>query len=226
MPWFLGGIVALGVVFILMRAFANADPAKIVRALQWTGIAVASLIALGFLVRGSVFPAMLAFGAAGAIRATLRRQGASSGGASSDVETDWLRMSLDHASGETSGLVLKGKYAGRRLAELDLDQLIELLGEVRIADPQSALLLEAYLKRLHPEAEERMAGGEGAPSPSAGGPMGREEALEILGLEDGADEDAIRDAHRRLMQQVHPDKGGSDYLAAKINQARDVLLKR
>ena len=166
----------------------------------------------------------------GHLGATLWRQsGSASGGASSDVETDWLRMSLDHASGQTSGVVLKGKFAGRRLSELDLDELIELLGEVRVADPQAALLLEAYLRRAHPDAEERMSGGEGASSSSAAssrGAMDRAEALEILGLDDGADEDAIRDAHRRLMQQVHPDKGGSDYLAAKINQARDVLMKR
>jgi curved DNA-binding protein CbpA len=50
-------------------------------------------------------------------------------------------------------------------------------------------------------------------------------ALDILGLERGADEPAIRAAHRRLMSRVHPDHGGSDWLAARINQARDFLLK-
>lgn len=223
MTWLWGGVAALLVMVAALRALANADPRILVRNLKWAALAVVSLAGVGFLIRGAVGPAMLIFGAAGALRATLWRQGgASAGQGSSDVETDWLRMSLDHASGETSGVVLKGRHAGRRLAEMDLGELLELLGEVRIADPQAGLLLEAYLRRVHPDADADQE----TTAPSSGGPMSRAEALEVLGLEEGAGEEAIRDAHRRLMQQVHPDKGGSDYLAAKINQARDTLLRR
>jgi curved DNA-binding protein CbpA len=56
--------------------------------------------------------------------------------------------------------------------------------------------------------------------------MSRTEALKVLGLEEGATEEQIRAAHKRLMLQIHPDKGGTSYLAAKINEAKDVLLKR
>jgi curved DNA-binding protein CbpA len=55
--------------------------------------------------------------------------------------------------------------------------------------------------------------------------MSRSEALKVLGLEEGATEEHIRAAHRRLILQTHPDKGGTSYLAAKINEAKDVLLK-
>jgi hypothetical protein len=223
--WFVGGFAALIALTILLRALANADPVKLVRGIKWVGLATAGIAGMVFMIRGSVGPALLAFGAAGAIRASLWRPGAGGGStASSDVETEWLRMSLDHGTGETSGLVLKGRHAGARLHELDEDALLDLLGELRIGDAQSALLLEAYLRRVHPDIEERMAAGQGA-APGAAA-MDRDEALEVLGLEADADEDAIREAHKRLMQQLHPDRGGTDYLAAKINLARDLLLKR
>ncbi|BCW89009.1 hypothetical protein sos41_21640 [Alphaproteobacteria bacterium SO-S41] len=223
MVWLIGGIAALLVIVTLLRAIADADPAKLVRWLKWTGIAVAGIVGLTFLVRRSVVPGLLALGLGAAILATLLRSGRPAVAGSSDVETDWLRMSLDHATGETEGVVLKGRHAGARLSELDVEALHDLLAEMRIADPQGALLLEAYLRRVHPDMED--GAGEAGAAPSAAA-MGREEALEILGLGGDADEDAIREAHKRLMQQVHPDRGGSDYLAAKINLARDVLLKR
>jgi DnaJ-domain-containing protein 1 len=94
--------------------------------------------------------------------------------------------------------------------------------DCRFADPQSAQLLEAYLDRRHPTWREDMARAEG--TPGAGGIMTREEALEVLGLKPGVSAEEVRAAHRDLMMRMHPDRGGSTYLAAKINQAKDVLL--
>ena len=130
-------------------------------------------------------------------------------------------MRLDHDSGQMSGAILEGRFRGRMIEELGLEQLIELFAETRREDPESAAVLEAYLDRVHGEAWR-------AATESAGGGGGevlsREDAYQILGLEPGASADQVREAHRRLMQKIHPDHGGSNYLAAKINQAKDLLL--
>jgi hypothetical protein len=154
--------------------------------------------------------------------------GASAAGGSprqtSSVRTRFLEMTLDHVSGDMDGLVLAGGLQGRRLSDLDLTELLELLTECRGADARSAAVLEAYLDRTQGEAWREHAGPGGAPPPAADSEMTREEAYSILGLEPGAGREEIRDAHRRLMQKLHPDRGGSDYLAAKINEAKRLLL--
>ena len=138
--------------------------------------------------------------------------------ASSAIETPWLHMKLDRETGALDGEVRAGRFAGAPLGQLSLDQLSALLAECRGEDEQSARLLEAYLDRTHPGWRDRK-------PPPVSGQMSREEALQVLGLSDGAGPDEIRDAHRRLMLKLHPDLGGSDYLAGKINLARDVLLE-
>ena len=153
------------------------------------------------------------------------------GGQRSSIRTRFLEMTLDHASGDLEGLVLEGEAQGQRLSALGLDQLLRLLERYRREDAQSAALLEAYLDRTQgnvwrqSDGDNTGPGGrrEGHQAPY-GGVMNREEALAVLGLAPGADEATIRDAHRRLMQRLHPDRGGSDYLAAKLNEAKRVLL--
>ena len=152
----------------------------------------------------------------------MRGKSAPSLGQSSTVETLVLRMQLDHDTGDLQGEVLTGSYQGWLLAEMDRQQLEQLLDYCRGEDSDSAQLLESYL-------QQRFAGeapfGEQPEAPGASGSnIGRKEALAVLGLEEGASKDDIVAAHRKLMQKMHPDRGGNDYLAAKINQAKDLLL--
>ncbi|MDF9391667.1 molecular chaperone DnaJ [Methylococcus capsulatus] len=142
------------------------------------------------------------------------------------VETPFLRMRMNRTTGEIGGEVLAGRQAGRQLYDLSLEDLQELHAELLRADAESARLLGAYMDRVVGGAWRAGGGAEGsAAGPSPSGQMSRGEALAILGLREGAQREAIVEAHRRLMQKLHPDRGGSDYLAAKINQAKDVLLR-
>jgi hypothetical protein len=144
------------------------------------------------------------------------------GGHTSTVETAILRMQLDHDTGELQGEVLQGPYREWRLSEMDRDQLQELYRYCRAEDDDSLQLLQSYLEQRYPGQEQFDS--EPPPAGSGSGTMSRSEALAVLGLGEGADRDAIVAAHRKLMQKLHPDRGGNDYLAAKINQAKDLLL--
>ena len=150
------------------------------------------------------------------------KAGASPGpapGQTSEVETAFLRMRLDHDSGEMEGEVLRGRYEGCTLGSLDFEDLLALLAECR-SDRQSAAVLEAYLDRTHAGWHKR----DEPPSAAPTGEMGEQEARAVLGIGPEATRQEIVEAHRRLMQRLHPDRGGSDYLAAKLNAAKDVLL--
>ncbi len=142
------------------------------------------------------------------------------GGQHSSVETALLRMELDHDSGDMHGEVLAGEFEGRSLDEMERADLEELLRYCREQDTDSARLLESYLQQRFGDAQDYRQ----TPPPDSGGNMSRAEALAILGLEEDADEASITSAHRKLMQKLHPDRGGNDYLAAKLNQAKDLLL--
>lgn len=151
---------------------------------------------------------------------------ARSKGQQSSVRTKVLAMELDHDSGNMDGEVLTGAYEGQRLSDLTLDELVQVMEECIAAGDQSQALLEAFLDRNHPswrETESSADGGGGAGA-TATAKMSVGEAFEILGLEPGASRKDIVSAHRRMMKQYHPDQGGSDYLAARINQAKDLLL--
>lgn len=184
--------------------------------MHWLGIAATGLLVA---VR-ALLPTLLRLFPMFASRLA---QGAAqqSGGQTSTVETALLRMQLAHDSGDLQGEVLKGSYQGWRLADMDRQQLAELMAWCQREDEDSARLLDSYLQQRFPGEAPF---GQEPPDNSNSGSMNREEALAILGLAEDATQEAIQAAHRALIQKLHPDRGGNDYLAAKINQARDFLL--
>jgi hypothetical protein len=219
-------VLGLALLAVLLRHFLRTPPAELVRQLYLTGGVALIAIGIGLLFVRQ-FALALPVGMAGVMVLRRHRGMRPVGGAgqTSSVRAAGIEMTLDHDTGGMDGQVLAGRYEGKRLSELDLSTLLEVAADIR-GDAESLRLLESYLDRAHPgwrgdaDADETA---RQSPPPAAGG-MDTKEAYKILGLEPGAGEDEVRDAHRRLMKQVHPDRGGSAALAAKINEAKDRIL--
>lgn len=245
-------LAALFAVLALLSWMLRAPPARVARFLRRFAFIVAMLVLVYLAATGRlhwlfvILGSLLAFlprllpllGYIPLLGGLYRRYkaaraataGAGGSGQASQVETRYLRMRLNHDTGAIDGIVIDGRFRGAQLTELSLAQLVALLHECRLNDDEeSARLLQAFLDHVHGEAwreyaEQRATDDTARNSPPGGGTMGRDEAFEILGLRPGASREEIIAAHRRLMQKLHPDRGGSDYLAARINQAKDVLL--
>ncbi|MCW5731819.1 MAG: DnaJ domain-containing protein [Alphaproteobacteria bacterium] len=229
------GAVAVAFLALLVAIFLKATPETLANLVRGGAAAALGAAAVILFLRGQ--PGLAFFAAAG-VPAILGRKALQaftappSPGQKSRVETPWLAMELDHDTGHSDGEVRQGPFAGFRLSDMTEHDLIGLLDHCRASDPQSAVLLEAYLDRVHPDWREQPAatgaGDSGGERPS-GGPAGRagltrEEAYAILGLQPGASDEEVREAHRQLMKKLHPDQGGSNYLASQINAAKDLLL--
>lgn len=216
--WTIRALIALGLGIILVLAATGR--------LNWLFALIASVIPLiprilHWLVR--IVPGLMPL----VKRYQQQRAAGSTGpGQSSSVETAVLKMTLDHDTGAMDGEVLTGSLKGRHLSELSLEQLLQLY-QSWAADEETTALLMAYLDKHHPHWQGQAAGAGSDHDRNSRKrereSMSREEALDILGLRPGASHEEILEAHRRLIQKVHPDRGGSDYLAARINQAKDVL---
>ena len=228
------GVLLLAALLLLMRWAAQADPAFLARLLRWVGVGLTAIALLFLIVTGRVgfvgalagigIPLFLMYRRRLAGRAPYGGGAPAGGTGRSSLATAWLDVSLDHASGAVEGTVKQGRFAGRPLGGLSIEELVELLAECRTADSESATIIEAYLDRVHgPAWRQHGPTGSGNGGARRGG-MTREEAYAVLGLKPGAGADEVREAYHRLMKKLHPDQGGSDYLAARLNEARDLLL--
>jgi hypothetical protein len=239
------GVVLLWVGSMLMREFMRASPAAMARRMRQGGGTVLMIFALLLLTRGQIGLA-LGFGGLGfwlftgrraspwsSMRAGMRR--GPKRGRMSRVRSATIEMELDHATGAMRGLVLAGLFEGSRLEQLDRDRLGELYGFCQSADHEGARLLEAYFDRRFPgwriaaqherHAGRRKGSDTGAPRGRSNA-MSEEEAYELLGLAEGASREEVARAHRNVMKKAHPDHGGSTDLAARVNEAKDILMRR
>jgi DnaJ domain len=227
------GVAFLVLLLWAMNAFSKADPKQAAKLLRAMGGIGALIFAAFLLIRGEFGVAIpvgaFGLGLLGWISfwpATFGARTQRSSGQASRVRTAFLEMELDHDTGAMRGRVLAGRREGAALDALDVPALIGLLGEF---DDDSRDLLAAYLDRREPgwreHAQQDAAAGGGARS-APSGKMTEEEAYQILGVQPGASADEISRSHRSLMKKLHPDQGGSTYLAARVNAAKDVLLRR
>lgn len=236
MHYLILSVLFLFLVYAALRAFLNANPKDLAKTLRKIGGAAMLVLATFFAVTGRfAVAAPLAFFGLTLLGRSFATGGFNpfggnankSEGQRSRVRTATVEMELDHDSGHMDGTVMAGEFAGRRLSAMDLHELETLLDSCNSSDAQAAQLVEAYLDRTFPDwrdGDEGQRGSRSRQDAPGDGRMSVEEALEILGLEPNATRAEIRRAHRSLMKRLHPDHGGSTYLAAKINQAKDLLL--
>jgi hypothetical protein len=237
LAYFFIGVLLLVLVLLGLRAFVGANPAKLAVGIKYLALGL-GLVGVVWLVAGGrlgliMMLVAVALPLINRWRAARRMAGAGPFGATpregqtSSLDTRYFSMSLDHDSGALDGTVREGPYRGRMLSDLDLPALLDLLAECR-DDPSSTQVLAAYLDRAHGPDWRSADGSGGGPTGSEGGTpaMTREEAYRILGLESDADAAEIKAAHHRLMLKFHPDQGGSAWFAARINEARDLLMGR
>ncbi len=239
MPTLIAGAVAVIVLYLLLQMFRAANPAVLARAVKVAGgilaLAVAAFtglkgelavaVPLGIFGAGLLGWAPLGYQGLGSIGGLFGMGGGQrSRGQASRVRSRFLEMTLDHDTGALTGKVVSGRNAGRALEDFDLPALLGMFGEL---DSESLPLLESYLDRRFP-AWRQNAQGDAAGrqrAAAANGKMTDEEAYQILGLKPGAGREEIGRAHRTLMKKLHPDQGGSTYLAARVNEAKEVLLR-
>ncbi len=227
------GLAAFGLLWWLSKVFVRSDTKAVARAIKIVG----GVLALGAAVAAGHEGPYRHGVAARRASAPGRSDGAASNCRCPGAKQGGERVSRvpvgDDRNGDRStvrrGLrrtCSRAHHAGRRLGDLDQASLRALYAECRSLDPEGAAFLEAYFDRRFPGWREYAQGNRDTRTRTQTGAMSKEEAYQVLGLQPGASLDEIREAYRRLMKKLHPDQGGTAHLAARVNQAREVLLSR
>lgn len=231
------GLILLIFLLSAIRRFARMNPADVARTVRTGGGVLGLIVAALLLLRGQIVIAAALAGVAASFAgwrkfgqwASFRSpfSGAAPGaGRVTTARSAMLEMRLEHDSGAMSGTALAGTFAGRSLDTLSRPELLSLREELRRDDPDGIALLETYLDRRFTGWREADEGQGERGRPAGSGTMSRREAYETLGLQEGASPEEIIRAHRALMKKLHPDHGGSTGLAARVNEAKDVLMQR
>jgi hypothetical protein len=243
MTWFLLGLAVLIGLWALLEWGTKASPRDLLKTLKWVALGVGGGILLLVLLTKNIsliwtlaFVALPWLNRLRMIRNLWKGMRGPSPGRRSEISCRYFDMTLDHDSGTMDGRIKEGPYAGALLSELTMEEGQELFQDVRSSgDDRSRRLLEAYLDRTFGAdwrtgqdhgTDNANKDGRRSSTGDGSGPMTEAEALSMLGLEPDATSEDVKAAHRRLMKQVHPDAGGSDYLAARVNEAKDLLLRK
>ena len=241
MYWIVIGLISLISFFLLLRFLVSAEPKKIIQLIKWTLVLLFIFILIFFGIRFSSFILwlilpVLFFSLRTLLGVFLSRffmnyfnlrtnsfYNSNNSSNTSSVETEYIVMSLNQNDGDVSGRIKKGSFSGKKLENLSLESLFELREELRV-DQESLDLIEAYLDRLVGSDWREQAENQ-SPEESDSTIMTLKEAYLLLGLNENANKDEIKAAHHKLMLKIHPDQGGSNFLASKINLAKELLLK-
>lgn len=237
MLYLLAGFLVFWLGLYALKAFAQANPAELARFIRRAGGWAALLVAGLLLLRGRFDMAIglgglaawllkLGYGSPFRLFKTAGRSGV---GRVSCVRSAMIEMELDHETGRMRGTILAGPDEGKFLDSLTRPQCEALYCLCCRDDPEGARLLEAYLDRRfsgwRPTDDQRRDPGS-ADAPRRAGAMSKDEAYEVLGLQKGASREEVVRSHRSLMKKLHPDHGGTTDLAARVNEAKDVLMRR
>ena len=235
MPTLIAGVLALYLLLLGIRKFAQLSPASVAALVRNASAVAVFVVAVVLLLRGNLAGAATVaavaaslglFGRGGRLASVLGAAGfGPRPGRITTARSATIEMRLDQDTGAMSGAVLAGAQQGRELDLLTRGECLALHEDCRRDDPEGARLLETYLDRRFAgwrQADEGQ--GEERRRNDRGGAMTRDQAYQILGLPQGASAEEIVRAHRSLMQKLHPDHGGSTALAAQVNEAKDVLL--